>query len=392
MKKKFTSIILCFLIIIVTFSLPVIAGSTTIKGYTIYSSNTTVYSNTTLSKKYGTIYPSDELTVHLVKDKYCQVTYPVGKGKTKTGYIQRSALLTQTSGKKARATDRITTYRRNNDSQTYGYIAKNDLVEILGTKGKWTQVKYPVSWGYKYAFIKSADVAKINTETDDSTPEKSVALLVSGRPNKGKTAEKERIGFQRDIQTMSSAISAFGVCQNTTITKITNSDCSDLKKRIKDVFQSTSDDSISYFYYTGHGNKNGFGSIDYYSLVSYLRENTKGTVVVILDVCYSNQFSFAVANSNQAYREKNRFLVLAASTSEQHSQCDDNGANGGFFTNAIKDALKWKNDKVLCDDGDGKITLGELYSYVKKEVQNKTDYLQIPMMFGDSSKEVFDAS
>lgn len=52
------------------------------KCYTISSGNTTVYSNTRLTKKYGTIYGSDEVTVLLVKDAYCKVRYPISRGRT----------------------------------------------------------------------------------------------------------------------------------------------------------------------------------------------------------------------------------------------------------------------------------------------------------------------
>ena len=36
-------------------------------------------------------------------------------------------------------------------------MAVNDVVKVLGTYGNYTQVKYPVSGGYKYAFITTAN-------------------------------------------------------------------------------------------------------------------------------------------------------------------------------------------------------------------------------------------
>lgn len=137
-----------------------------VKCYTIKNANLTVYSNTALSKKYGTIYGSDEITVNKVTDKYCKVTYPLTKGGTKTGYISTSAILTKTSGSQKKATAKINTYKRAANT-SYGYISKDDTVKVLGTSGSYTQVKYPVSGGYKYAFIKTSDTSKLSRIDDD---------------------------------------------------------------------------------------------------------------------------------------------------------------------------------------------------------------------------------
>ena len=128
-----------------------------VKCYTIGTSNVQVYSNTGLSKRYGAVYPSDEMTVSQVTDRYCKVTYPVARGR-KTGYINRNKILTKTTGSSYRSRAKITTYRRANNKNAYGYIAKGDTVKVLGASGSYTQVKYPVGGGYKYAFIKTSDL------------------------------------------------------------------------------------------------------------------------------------------------------------------------------------------------------------------------------------------
>ena len=126
------------------------------KCYTIGNANVQVYSNTGLSRNYGTIYPSDEITVHTVTDRYCKVTYPISRG-TKTGYISTGKILTRTMGSSYASRAKITTYRRVGGS-SYGYIAKGDSVKVLGASGNYTQVKYPVSGGYKYAFVKTSEL------------------------------------------------------------------------------------------------------------------------------------------------------------------------------------------------------------------------------------------
>lgn len=123
--------------------------------YTIASGNTTVYSNTGLTRKYGTIYGSDEVTVITVTSKYTKVTYPISRGR-KTGYIRTSAILTGTTGNTYTARAKITTYRRPGGA-SYGYVSSGDRVMVLGRSGNYVQVKYPVSGGYKYGFISKSN-------------------------------------------------------------------------------------------------------------------------------------------------------------------------------------------------------------------------------------------
>lgn len=156
LSKKAISLLLT-VVMVLSLAAPEVFAAGARKGYTITSGNTTAYSNTGLTKKLGTIYGTDELTIIDVTGRYTKVSYPLSRGGTKTGYIPTSAVLTKTSGTTKKALGQITTYRRNNKNNTYGYISKGDDVLILGTSGSYTQVKYPVSGGYKYAFITTSD-------------------------------------------------------------------------------------------------------------------------------------------------------------------------------------------------------------------------------------------
>ena len=164
---------------------PAKASAATIRSYTIGSGNTTVYSNTRLSKRYGTIYGSDELRVLRVTDRYCKVTYPVSRG-TKTGYIQTRALLTKTTGGSYRSRAKIIAYKHPGGG-SYGYISGGDTVKVLGTYGNYTQVKYPVSGGYKYAFIATSSCNSYITSSQSSS---SSGGSVSGGYSSGSAAGK----------------------------------------------------------------------------------------------------------------------------------------------------------------------------------------------------------
>ncbi len=132
------------------------SAASTRKCYTIASGNTPVYGNTGLTRKIGTIYGSDQITVNTVKSAYTHVTYPISGGRTKSGYIRTSAILLGTGGNSYKARAKMTTYKRPGGA-SYGYVSSGDTVTVLGASGSYTQVKYPVSGGYKYGFITTAN-------------------------------------------------------------------------------------------------------------------------------------------------------------------------------------------------------------------------------------------
>lgn len=163
MREKKRLFLLKMLVCIIFAGIFVLEGATkadaaTRKGYIIDTSNVRVFSNTGLTSGYGWIYPTDEVKVITVTGRYTKVTYPISGGRYKTGYIATGKILTATGGTTYTSSGNFTTYRRNSTANTYGYVEKNDRVMVLGTKSNYTQIKYPVSGGYKYAFAKTWDV------------------------------------------------------------------------------------------------------------------------------------------------------------------------------------------------------------------------------------------
>ena len=136
------------------------ASAATRKGYIIGTSNVRVYSNSGLTVGYGWIYATDEVQVITVTSRYTKVTYPISRGRYKTGYIATGNILTATGGSAYTSSGRFTTYRRNSTANPYGYADRNDRVMVLGTRGSFTQIKYPVSGGFKYGFARTSDVDK----------------------------------------------------------------------------------------------------------------------------------------------------------------------------------------------------------------------------------------
>lgn len=149
--KKISSGLFILIVLLSSLTVSALAAGTR-KCYTLSAENTPVYSDSTLNVKIGSIFGSDEVTVLEVTGSWCRVSYPISGGRTKTGYIRTSAILLGTGGESYTARAKITTSRRPGGA-AYGYIATGDPVTVLGTIGAYTQVKYPVSGGYKYALI-----------------------------------------------------------------------------------------------------------------------------------------------------------------------------------------------------------------------------------------------
>lgn len=148
--KKIVAFISTLILLISLIPLPVSAASTR-KCYLIENRNTPAYGNSSLTRQIGTIWGSDEIQVITVTSRYCYVSYPAGK-RRKYAYIPTNKILTGTGGNTYSAQQKIVTYKRPGGS-TYGSIYKGDRVTILGTYGNYTQIKYPIYAGYKYAFV-----------------------------------------------------------------------------------------------------------------------------------------------------------------------------------------------------------------------------------------------
>lgn len=53
--------------------------------------------------------------------------------------------------------------------QTSGYVSRGDRVMILGSKNGYTQIKYPVKGGYKYAFVSTANANRYIMKSGNSS-------------------------------------------------------------------------------------------------------------------------------------------------------------------------------------------------------------------------------
>ena len=155
----FLSVVIMLTAIFVISVSSVKAGTGTfIKCYTITTGNTKVYNSTSKSSgRRGTIYGSDEIKIlSAYSNGFLLVDYPTSWGR-KNGYILKSDVVIKLSGTTKYAAKKITTYRRNSTTNSYGSIYKDDEVMVLGSRGDFTQVRYPISGGFKFAWIRNSD-------------------------------------------------------------------------------------------------------------------------------------------------------------------------------------------------------------------------------------------
>ena len=108
-----------------------------------------------------------------------------------------------------------------------------------------------------------------------------------------------------------------------------NTSVADVNKMIDHSFKDTDDDDISLFYYTGHSTWDGNSAENYgitlgngfykwSELSSYLSKKIRGTIVVIMDSCFSGYF---ITNglTNLSETDRARFSVITSCSEEEES-------------------------------------------------------------------------
>lgn len=311
-KKRLMSKFLC-LLLLVAMLLPTVATREShaagfMKCYTISSGYTKVYTSASFRTKLGTIYPTDELQLREIQKSYVKVTYPAGN-RTKTGYIPTSAVLLATGGNTKEASRRITTYRRNSTSRTYGYIDAGDKVIVLGTKGTFIQVCYPVSGGNKIGWIRSSDASWRGDENPRPISNGLYRLeSASGKRMDVNGASRADCANIQLWEKNDSDAQIFRIeCLNNGYYKITNAGSG----KSLDVDGGRVYNSANIIQYSWHGGSNqqwkivSSGSSGYYQILSRLNTNK---AVDIAGGVFNNGTNIQLWDKNQSNAQKWRFV------------------------------------------------------------------------------------
>lgn len=135
-----------------------------IKCYTLGTGNTTTYTTKDLTNKSGYVDGADEIIVKIIgrnskKDWYALINYKVNSGGTKDAYVYLSAITASTTaGVEKRAGAKISDIYSRPGTKYPGksFIAKGDDIYVMKkTSNGYTQILYPISNGWKFAWIKT---------------------------------------------------------------------------------------------------------------------------------------------------------------------------------------------------------------------------------------------
>lgn len=178
MKKRLLSLtmLVAVMLSIIPLSLPVhakanlpsISKSCPIYTYTYKSSGKIYrYTDSTLKTKESGHWidcANDQCKIIEIQNEAVKVLYPTSSGE-KSGWFVRSEfckgdLKADQAKYSFTATKQITTFRWKEKNTVYGYISKGDKTYLLrgDQNSNWLQVLYPVSGGYKMAWVKGDDL------------------------------------------------------------------------------------------------------------------------------------------------------------------------------------------------------------------------------------------
>ena len=169
----------------------------------------------------------------------------------------------------------------------------------------------------------------------------------------------------------------------------------DYFNRIIDVLiQQAAENDITYFYYSGHGGSDGSISPTYnhetrngsFSLtpneLAEILNKIPGTVVVILDSCYSgtitncnldtDKFKILTASGNGEFSNASNLEAFIPFTDERLGEFTEvllNGLGGLEGNNIIYNTITGRDGKVKADyDKNRQVTLSELFRYVTENI------------------------
>ncbi|MBR0205526.1 MAG: leucine-rich repeat protein [Clostridia bacterium] len=255
---------------------------------------------------------------------------------------------------------------------------------------------------YNETSYKISSTAKLTVKSAPDTVEGSYRALLIGE---NEYSSDPLDGCVNDMSAMAGMLR--GLKNKFSVRTLPNSSRSKIMTAIDSTFSDATSESVSVFYYAGHGSSSGAicpisgGNITFAELASKLNA-IPGRVIVILDSCFSGAAINKSGNGQdtdqmiQAYNQaaidafsgyrlpaneksgelaKNKFVVITAASKTETSSdwyFDNSGIPQGEFTAALIQGMgctypsgAYTRHMPADADGDNCITLREIYEYAR---------------------------
>lgn len=168
----------------------------------------------------------------------------------------------------------------------------------------------------------------------------------------------------------------------TTILRDRQATKNNILAQLNSVFAEAGPDDLVVFFFSGHGYPGGFVAIDgnlpYSSIRSAFSNSRARHKMIFADACFSGKMRTSRQSSRQQSEIKNAEVLLFLSSRSNETSLVSSRMTNGYFTFALKRALRGAADK----NRDRIITAKELFTFVSQNVKNSTHGQQHPVMWG----------
>lgn len=170
---------------------------------------------------------------------------------------------------------------------------------------------------------------------------------------------------------------------------------SNIIARMNEVFARATKDDIVVFYFSGHGMQGYFCPYDvqggnrglsHSDVKQAFKRSPAGTKLCIADACFSGSIRAKkgqTASSSPNYRRSNVVVIMSSRPSETSiEQNNAYGGGSGLFTKYLLLALRGEADK----NHDRRISVEELYRYLRHTIRTESKQRQTPVLYGNVSQ------
>ncbi len=211
-------------------------------------------------------------------------------------------------------------------------------------------------------------------------------VVLAGISNYGR--EDINLGLStKDIKDLKNV---FDNQEDVTVSMLTSSNVTrdNLVSKLKAVVQLAGEQDKIMFFFSGHGNVGGFNFYNltlfkYSELISILSKAKTKNIFCFINACMSGSVGELMGSTFSFGSNESKIVFMMSSRAEEYSW-EYSVIGNSYFHKALIKGLRGKADS----NGDRQITVQELFSYVYKDVTDRTrdaEYQQHPQLIGPKS-------